>query len=174
MYNPTGGKTYEDDIDSLCYAKSDNDLIRWLNNTEGMVKKLIMTPDPTKPDPQDLIDKLEKRANTMKVHLKKRGCLGNIPPTPGIAKPTTNSNLPTIRNIAEAKAMLAMATRYLEIHDPQPLRLGQVPQEARVPPPHLRVSRESLEHSEDSPTDTLLCPETLSQRMEEDGKVYIK
>jgi hypothetical protein len=181
MYNPgnqfpTFHKNYDDDIDSLCYAKTDQDLLNWMNNTDSLIKRLIMSPDPSKNDPQGLIDKLNRRLDTMKVHLRKRGCLAATPgPQKGIVKPIQHLRLSRGTQTPPLDST-AGVVRPMPVTEPRVMPKEQyanlVPQmEERIllrrPPPHQR-------DEEPEEKDTLLCEETLTQRIENEGKIFIK
>lgn len=146
---PIYRKNYDDDIDSLCYSKTDSDLMNWFNNTGSLVKRLIMNPDASKADPQALIDKLNSRLQTMKTHLKKRGMLTSTPaPVKGIAKPV----------YVQRGTQTADSVTFSENLVPQ-----MEERVLRVPPPHLREEKSDLQ-----------CDETLSQRIEKEPNIYIK
>lgn len=126
----------DEDISNVLCTKTETDIHEWLANTENMLVKLTMHPDPTKGDPYFLIKKLSSRIEQMKAHLKKRR---SVPLTTGYGIGKEKLTLPI-----KSMPMKSMPGSSGSVETSLPVKdqiwayaAPPIDQE-RVPPPHKR------------------------------------
>lgn len=61
-----------DRVETLCYNKSDTDVLQWLNSTTAMIRRLQTNPDPGK-DPKTALVQLKEKATILESIWKRRG-----------------------------------------------------------------------------------------------------
>lgn len=71
-------KVYDNsEVELQCYAKSDQEVLKWLNSLGGSIRSLSENPDPSRPVPSLLLDRLKERAEILRGVLEKRGFFRN-------------------------------------------------------------------------------------------------
>jgi hypothetical protein len=171
-YRPS--KCYDDDISYAMSTKTDNDLAGWLFNTRRMAASILVSSDNSKGDPVALSEKLANRADQMEEELKKREAYKTqqIEKKPRVAPMRNSVSAMPIGKPLKKDANTEWVKQAAQVKATQfPPRVWS--QFSITSSEEERAQREA-DDLQCAETDALEGSPTLTQRIENEGKIFIE